>query len=239
MTVPIFYARPRLTGGELAVQPALASWDRAGAPGHARLTAFVVEVCSVIAAALPVLTDPLALRLDVGLPHSVSLLAHNDLDNYLFPLIPKLTAATGRQFSTVWATKRHAATSSVAACEAHAADAPDAAFSARVRTTASAGTADYKRQIRDQVATGPVLPAGGVAVQLAFVVGPRRAWPNLWKATIDALGPVLGREPGAHEWSPRDGRIIDLALHRCVDPAAGDEVTIDIRAGVIDQETTT
>ncbi|WP_433384694.1 hypothetical protein ACQPZX_24260 [Actinoplanes sp. CA-142083] len=26
--------------------------------------------------------------------------------------------------------------------------------------------------------------------QLAFVVGPRRAWPNLWKATIDSLGSI-------------------------------------------------
>ena len=75
-----------------------------------------------------------------------------------------------------------------------------------------------------------MLPEGGIAVELALVVGPGRAWPNLWKATIDVLGTILGREPGASEWNPRDWRITDLALHCTVDPAAGNEVTIAIRA---------
>jgi hypothetical protein len=95
MTVPVLYARPGVVGRVLDVAPALASWDGPGSPGQIRFAAFVAEVGSAIAERLPVTPDPLALRLDIGLPNSVPLLAHNDLDNYLFALVPKLTAATG------------------------------------------------------------------------------------------------------------------------------------------------
>jgi hypothetical protein len=151
-------------GRVLGVEPALASWDGTDSPGQVRSAAFVAEVGSAVAAGLDVTADPLALRLDIGLPDSVPLLAHNDLDNYLFPLVPKLTAATGRQFATVWASKRHAATSSVAVCQAHTADDPGGAYSVQIATTASASTTAYKQQIRDQVAAGLMLPEGGVAV---------------------------------------------------------------------------
>ena len=137
--------------------------------------------------------DPLALRLDIALPDTVPLLALNDLDNYLFPLVPKLTGGARRQFASVWATKQHAATSSVAVCQARTVHDPGGAYSFQARTTASASTTAYKQQIRDQITAGRPLPDGSVALQRAFVVGPRRAWPNLWKATIDSLGPILGR----------------------------------------------
>jgi hypothetical protein len=241
VTVPVFFARPQVVGRVLGVAPALASWDRAGSPGQVRSAAFVAEVGSAVAAMLPVAPGPLGLRLEIGLPDGVPLLAHNDLDNYLFPLVPRLIAATGRPFTTVWASKRHAATSSVAVCQALTTDDPGGLYSVEVRTTASASTAAYKRQIRDQirnqVTADAVLPEGGVAVQLAFVVGPLRVWPNLWKATIDALGPILGHEPGAGEWNPRDGYITDLGLHCTVDPAAGSPVTIAIRAATPSQPT--
>jgi hypothetical protein len=45
--------------------------------------------------------------------------------------------------------------------------------------------------------------------------GPSRNWINLWKPTIDALGPLLGE--GDRMWNPRDGAIVDLALHLLVD----------------------
>ncbi|WP_206779044.1 hypothetical protein [Frankia sp. CpI1-P] len=105
-------------------------------------------------------------------------------------------------------------------------------------TTASADTTAFKEQVRDQITAASPLSGRGVALQLAFVVGPRRAWPNLWKATIDALGSILGRDDGAREWNARDGRIIDLGLHCAVDPAAGDGVTIAIRASAIGEEVT-
>lgn len=236
VTTPVFYARPQADGRILGVEPALASWDRAGSPGQARSAAFVDDVYAAVAQQALSAPDPLALWLEVGLADAVPLYALNDLDNYLFPLVPKLTERTGRTFASVWATKQHAAMSSVRVGPAIPVDDPRGTRAFEVTTTASAGATAYKEQIRDQIASASPLPGSGVALQLAFVVGPRRAWPNLWKATIDALGPILGRDDGAREWNTRDGRIVDLGLHCAVDPTAGNEVTIAIRASASDDE---
>ncbi|MEU1841167.1 hypothetical protein [Micromonospora chersina] len=187
MTLPVFYTRPESVGRTLSVPPALASWDTAGSPGQVRSAAFAADVLAAIAPKLRLTPDPLALRVDIGLPDIVPLLALNGLDNYLFPLVPKLTKGTARQFASVWATKRHAATSSVAVCQTHTVKDPSRVYSLQVRTNASASTTAYKRQIRDQVTAAQPLPDGGIALQLAFVVGPRRAWPNLWKRDGDLV----------------------------------------------------
>jgi hypothetical protein len=158
----------------------------------------------------------------------------HDLDNYLFPLVPQLAERTGREFVSVWATKRHATTSSVAAGAAVPAADVGGARVFDVTTTASVSTSAYKEQIRDAIASASPLPGDGVALQLAFVVGPRRAWANLWKPTIDALSPILGRDDDAREWNARDGRVTDLGLHRTVDSDLGNEVRIAIRASPAD-----
>ncbi|MBM2622048.1 hypothetical protein JIG36_41750 [Actinoplanes sp. LDG1-06] len=230
MNMPVFYDRPAASGSGLTVAPALASWDKAESAGQIRFATFLGDVSSVVATQARTTADPLALRLDVALKDYVHLLALNDLDNYLFPLVPQLTNHIGRPFTTVWATKRHGATSSVAVDEAHAVDDPGGTHSFDVRTTASSETVGYKQQIRDQIPAGAPLPEGGITLQLAFVVGPNRNWANLWKPTIDSLGSLLGHDPGAHEWNPRDGRITTLGLHRTIDPAVGNDVVIAVRA---------
>jgi hypothetical protein len=227
VTRPVFYQRPITEGRPLGVPPALASWDKAGSAGRQRLSAFLTEARSALAEPLRTTPDPLTFRLDIGLPAATPLLAFHDLDNYLFPLVPKLTE---RRFVSVWATKRHAATSTIGISRAAESPDPGGSCSFQVRTSASASTAAFKEQIRDQIALGEPLPPGGVALELAFVVGPRRAWANLWKATIDSLGPILGREPGNQQWNIKDGRIVDLGLHCVVDPHIGNEVVIAIRA---------
>ncbi|MEU6025163.1 hypothetical protein [Micromonospora sp. NPDC047134] len=237
MALPVFYARPELVGSTLNVAPAPASWDTAGSSGQVRSAAFTADVLAAIAPTMAVAPDPLALRLDIGLPDTAPLLLHHDLDNYLFPLVPTLTNGTLRQFASVWATKQHATTSAVAVCQTRPVPDPGGMYSLQVHTTASASTTAYKRQIHDQISAAPPLPDGGIALQLAFVVGPRRAWPNLWKATIDSLGPILGRDPGAREWDTRDGRITNLGLHCTTDPIAGNQVTIAIRARTTDTHT--
>jgi hypothetical protein len=63
-------------------------------------------------------------------------------------------------------------------------------------------------------------------------------WPNLWKATIDSLGCLLGRDVGAGQWNVHDGRITDLGLHYAVSPDAANRVVIAIRADRIVQPTT-
>jgi hypothetical protein len=129
-------------------------------------------------------------------------------------------------------------TSSVAVCQARTVHDPGGSYSFQVHTTASATTSAYKQQIRDQIADARPMPDGAVALHLAFVVGPRRAWPNLWKATIDSLAVILGRDIGASEWNPRDGRVTELGLHHVVDPAAGNEMILAIRAGAAVQQAT-
>lgn len=98
-------------------------------------------------------------------------------------------------------------------------------------TTASASTNAYKRQISSQLENNVVeLDEGPVALQLAFTVGLRRNWTNLWKATIDSLDLILGRTDAARLWHPQDGRITELGLHCQVDRDLGNDVLIAIAA---------
>jgi hypothetical protein len=70
-----------------------------------------------------------------------------------------------------------------------------------------------------------------VSLELSFIVGLTRNWMNLWKPTIDSLGSLLGHTAEAKEWNPNDGRIVELALHCAVDPGAGNNVVLGLRAG--------
>lgn len=99
-----------------------------------------------------------------------------------------------------------------------------------VRATGSTQTKAYKQQIRFAVASAPEIAPGPVQLQLGFVVGPQRNWTSLWKPTIDALDPLLGRTREDRDWHPKDGRITDLALHVHVDPTLGHDVAVSIAA---------
>lgn len=173
------------------------------------------------------LTGPLSLWLEVGLPPHVPLLDHHDLDNYLRPLVTRL----GRRhtFVSVWGTKQSADTSHLRATDATSLQRPAPESCLRVRTTASSESAGFKHQIHDQLADALPLANGPVALQLAFVVGPRRNWLNLWP-TIDALDRILGLSPPIRSWHPGDGRIVQLGLHCRVDPAIGHDVVVEIDA---------
>jgi hypothetical protein len=117
---------------------------------------------------------------------------------------------------------------------------PGGTHTFQVRTTASiADTTAYRQQIRRQITAEGPTPDGGIALQLAFVVGPRRAWANLWRATIDSLDPLLGSDGKAHERKMRDGRITDLGLHCIVDPTMGHEVITAVRVQGTGQPTAT
>jgi hypothetical protein len=97
-----------------------------------------------------------------------------------------------------------------------------------VRTTASASTMAYKQQVSTGLTDAAELPPGPIAMELAFVVGPRRNWLNLWKPTVDALDRLLGRTYPDREWHPLDGRITELGLHRTIDETLGNNVAITI-----------
>jgi hypothetical protein len=124
----------------------------------------------------------------------------------------------GRQFTSVWASKRYAASSSVGVGLALSVADPGGECAFEVRTAVSAERHAYEEAIRDQLTAAAPLRDGGVVLQLAFVVGPGRAWANLWKPTVDALGAILGRDDSALEWGIRDGRIAQLGLHCTIGP---------------------
>jgi hypothetical protein len=98
------------------------------------------------------------------------------------------------------------------------------------RTTASASTTAYKEQIHAAVVGEQQLLEGPVRLELGFLVGPGRSWLNLWKPTIDSLGPLLGYIRPGRAWHPRDGRITELGMHLTVDGRVRHEVVVGIGA---------
>ena len=94
---------------------------------------------------------------------------------------------------SVWCTKQHSEKSYVR-IEAARETGPPPVDVIVATPTASYGKPGglYKEQVRTAVADVPELPAGPVRLELAFVVGFTMNYLNLWKPTIDALGPLLG-----------------------------------------------
>ena len=225
------FARPDSQPLQLPVPPRLASWNKGGDPDQVRLAEYLAAADELLCARYQQLSGPLALRLDVGLSPAADLLDQRDLDNYLYPLATCVSRGITGVLACVWGTKQHSASSFVRierAVPALARPSFDCCYT--VRTNASSQSAAFKEQIRDQLSTATPLPPGPVRMQLSFTVGAGRNWMNLWKQTIDALGQILGHTPTAAPWAPLDGRIVDLGLHRCVDPAMGNDVLIAITA---------
>jgi len=156
------------------------------------------------------------------------LLDKADVDNYAFPLAKRLLDP---DLVSVWCTKRHGAESFVRVAAAREVPAP-ATDVLVVETSGSwdGRAARPQQQIYAALADVAELPPGPVRLELSFVVGPQRVWPNLWKQTIDSLDPLLGRTYADKPWDPRDGRITELGLHVEVDPAIGHNVIIGISA---------
>ena len=224
MTVPKWYRRPDGDGLVLRKAPRLASWNKSSDPDQVRLRDYLEDTAQLLS---PQLTadGPWALLLEVGLPSARDLVDMADLDNYAFPLATRLR---NEDLVAVWCTKRHAEISRVLAAPAHETTGPGTTYT--VRTTASASTTAYKEQVRSAVVDAAEIPAGPVQLQLAFVVGPQRNWLTLWKPTIDALDPLLGRTREDRDWHPQDGRITDLGLHVTVDASLGHDVLLSIAA---------
>lgn len=219
-----WYARPENHPQQLRITPRLASWNAANDPDQVRLRAYLDDTEALLATTQ---IDGLrALRLDVGLPPTRDLLDAADLDNYAYPLTRRLNDP---DLVSVWCTKQHSAQSYVRIDSAREVSAP-ASNVFTVTTSASWEFRAAQEQIHAAVADAPELPAGPVSLELSFVVGPRRNWVNLWKQTIDALDPLLGRTYPDRAWHPRDGRITELGMHRTVDHAAGNTITIAIAA---------
>ena len=232
MTTAGWYARPAGEGLTLRKNPRLASWNKATDPDQIRLRDYLEDTADLLAPAM-VTTGPWTLVLDVGLPPGRDLIDMADLDNYAYPLATHLRTD---DLVSVWCTKSHADISRVLVASAEETAAPSEIYT--VRTTGSTQTKAYKQQIRFAVASAPEIAPGPVQLQLGFVVGPQRNWTSLWKPTIDALDPLLGRTSEDRDWHPKDGRITDLALHVHVDPALGHDVVVSIAAAHAAEEDT-
>lgn len=204
--------------------PRLASWNKATDPDQVRLRDYLEDTAELLAPAM-VASGPWVLALEVGLPAGRDLVDMADLDNYAFPLASRLR---NKDLVAVWCTKQHADRSRVLVAPARETAGPSGTYT--VRTTASAQTTAYKEQVRSAVVGAAAIPSGAVQLQLAFAVGPQRNWLTLWKPTIDALDPLLGRTREDRDWHPQDGRITDLGLHVTVDPSLGHDVLVSIAA---------
>jgi hypothetical protein len=223
MTGARWYARPEGEGITLRKAPRLASWNKVTDPDQVSLREYLADTAELLGPSL--VSGPWTLQLDVGLPTGRDLTDMADLDNYAFPLATHLR---NQDMVSVWCTKRHADSSRVIVARAQHAAAPATTFT--VRTTASSETKAYKEQVHAAVAHASELLDPAVHLQIAFMVGPQRNWLNLWKPTIDALDPLLGRTQPDRNWHPRDGRIVDLGLHVVVDPSLGYDVLMEIAA---------
>lgn len=222
-----WYARPDSDKHQLRVAPELASWDNANHPHMLRLQPFLDDAETLLAGSR--IDGPWTLRLDVGRPAHRDVLRGADLDNYAQPLAERLDDAG---LMSVWCTKQRSEQSFVR-LEAAREIPPPPHGVLIARPTASYETPAYKEQVKAAVAGGPELPPGPVALQLAFHVGPRavRNWLNLWKPTIDALEPLLGRDPAeTRPWYILDDRITELGLYLALNPAFRYEVEIGIAA---------
>lgn len=170
---------------------------------------------------------PWALRLDVGASHSKSLLTQvADLDNYAFPIAKELQ---NPHLVSVWATKQRDLDQRSYVRIADAREGRPPAEMIKVRTTASVTSDAFKDEVKSAViASGAqMLPDGPVRLELSFVIG-NRTWLPVWKPTIDALDPLLGRTEPDRLYHPLDGRIVELGMHLAVDAALGYDVEIGI-----------
>jgi hypothetical protein len=220
-----WFARPECDDNhQLRVVPRLASGEKRDHPDQIRLAEYLKDTEELLSSSR--IDGPWSLRLDVGVAEGRDLLDMADLDNYAYPLASRLK---DDDLVSVWCTKQHSELSFVRIDIAREVSPPSTDLTV-ARTTASASSTKYKEQIRAAVAAAKELPPGPVRLELAFVVGPRRNWLNLWKQTIDSLDPLLGQSVPNRPWHPLDGRITELGMHVTIDESRLWNVDIGIAA---------
>ncbi|MFW3168448.1 hypothetical protein [Geodermatophilus sp. CPCC 206100] len=220
-----FFARPEGPGARLGIPPRLAGWLATGHPDQVHVRAFVTHAERVLGPA-PQGSARTALRLDVGLPADVRLLDQYALSHYLGPLVEWLSGHGGFEFASVWATKGPGEDSTVLAVPAEPVAPPAGDRTFTVRTSTSVGSPEFTRQVREQLSEQEPLPAGPVSLQLSYAVPAGCHWAGLWQPTVDALVPLLGTAGDDRPDDPRDGRVVELGLHRREDASLGHAVAV-------------
>jgi hypothetical protein len=198
------------------VDPQIDSWDHNAHPNQVRLKAYLDVIKDRFA---PVLTGPgpFAIRLTVDLKRESRLYRGNDVDNYLIPLFKALD---WRRFVHAQVEKCVGRGSRIEVGRASlSGNAPGAhGWSGRIDGNLKSEMGKRSIRLGLQSAVDAPLPAGPVAVEMAWRLASSRNWVELWKPTGDAMGPVVGasRYP-RREFHPDDDRITKLTLHRCTD----------------------
>jgi hypothetical protein len=207
----------------LRKQPEVEHWAVTGHPRLTREREYLDDTENLIK---PIAIEgPYAVRLDVGLPPTAVLLDKYDLDNYAKPLAARL-GNTG--LVSVWCTKAPVDAPFVR-LDAAREVAPLQDIVVAQPTVPYDPAGPYKEQIHAAIARMQPLPPGRpVRLEVAFHVGPRRKWWNLWKPTIDGMIHLLS-QPSARQ-QPLAGRITEPGLHQNIDPTASHAVTIGITA---------
>ena len=208
----------------LTHRPQVLSWDRADTWAQQRLVPYRDEIAARLGPTVASL-GAVAFDLSIGFGPTSDLEVVGDLDNYLAPV----AEALGRdRIVAAWGSKDTGQSSTLAVGSPRNL-APDALADfqhATVRTRSSTATNAWKAEIASQLSHLMPLPStGAVELVAGFRVGPGRAWLNLWKPAIDALGRILG--PGPRQWHPRDGRVTRLGMSVARDAALGWDVEID------------
>jgi len=222
------YAIPASDPVELKIAPRKTSWDHSKAASQIALGEYLDHLEALVAGQIEGLAGPLALRLDVGLAADVDPLFEHDLDNFLHPVISRLG---GRRFVTAWATKAPGDRSylRIEPPVASASEPTWQRWPGRTRVS-TAREREWKDQVKAALLGAAELPPGPVGVQVSLTVSPERSWPNLWKAAIDAMDPILGRSFPDDAYDPRDGRVVRLGIHVREDASVGSHVPFVIRA---------
>jgi hypothetical protein len=200
------------------IEPRLASWDHREYPNQQRLNAYLKPVYDGLA---PLLANggewAISMIVDVGRDERLD--RGHDVENYMTPLVKKLG---WRHFVYAAITKRVGGGSRISIGPAVRRAAVPAWNGWNGQIPGRIGSPEGKRSIRQALGAhvDEPLPAGPVAVHLAWRLSASRNWVDLWKPTGDAMGPVLG-EPRfpQKEFQPSDDRITQLVLHRIVDDA--------------------
>ncbi|MEX2238660.1 MAG: hypothetical protein WEB00_14135 [Dehalococcoidia bacterium] len=204
--------------------PLLASWDSKTHPSQIRLRTYLDDVKKRLGQ-LPEKELSVHLHVDVGT--SERLTRHYDLENYLTPLVFDLGA---RRFDLVSAEKVVGGGSWLSVGTAAPAEDGLAAWAfVDCMAGSSATSRAWKERLHDRIETvvWEAAPAGTVACTMAFRCSSRRNWASLWKPAGDAMGPILGDDP-RRPYNPNDDRITEIAFHRNIDDALGNNVEVGI-----------
>ncbi|MGY1821671.1 hypothetical protein [Geodermatophilus sp. SYSU D00079] len=221
----VFFARPEAEGTPLGIAPRLAGWMATGHPDQVHVRALVTHAQQVLGPA-PEGCGPTALRLDVGLADDVRMLDQYALAHYLVPLVEWLGPHGGWEFASVWATKAPGTDTVLRCAAAEPVAQPGGDRTFAVRTDTSVGSPEFTAQVRAQLAGQEPVPDGPVALELSFAVPPGSHWAGLWQPTVDGLVTVLGTAGDDRPDDPRDGRVVELGLHRREDPALEHDVVV-------------